>query len=77
MSGKLIYEAKNGASVVVCGDIRDLCLKLRTLRRPAQLFVNGREDAIGGCEKIDYADDKRIKWNYFYETQYSYEGVQS
>jgi hypothetical protein len=49
-----------------------LAKKLETLRRPADLWLVDEQgvkiETIGGCEYApDIADDKRIKWNWWYD----------
>jgi hypothetical protein len=41
------------------------------LRRPADLWIldeyGVKIEQVGGCEETDSADDKRIKWNWWYD----------
>jgi hypothetical protein len=54
------------------GSFERLTKKLETLRRPADLWLVDEQgvkiETIGGCEYApDIADDKRIKWNWWYD----------
>ena len=54
------------------GQAARLAMKLETLRRPADLWIMDeygvKIETIGGCEYApDIADDKRIKWNWWYD----------
>jgi len=54
------------------GSFERLAKKLETLRRPADLWLVDEQgvkiETIGGCEYApDIADDKRIKWNWWYD----------
>lgn len=44
-------DAKRGGDRAQHGDLRELARKLRTLRAPATLRADGREEEIGGCEQ--------------------------
>jgi hypothetical protein len=48
-----------------------LLKKLETIRCEAELWAldatGNPVEKIGGCERCDHADDKRIKWNWWYD----------
>lgn len=51
------------------GLLSDLARRLRTLRCPAVLRVDGSDEQIGGCRERDLGDnsDGRCKWYWWYD----------
>lgn len=50
--------------------VEPLQAKLKTLRCEAKLLAvdpSGTRERIGGCEPANSTDDKRIKWNWWYD----------
>ncbi len=51
--------------------------KLKTIRCNAELWemddYNAKIEVIGGCEPANNPDDKRIKWNWWYDSTYGKE----
>ena len=68
---QLIWTNRKGAGCLEQGQAARLAQKLETLRCPADLWLldeNGEKlEIVGGCEFCDYADDKRIKWQWWYD----------
>jgi hypothetical protein len=68
---RLEYTDKRGGFHMETGHPARLAKKLETLRRPAELWELDAQgvkiDIIGGCEEANAPDDKRIKWNYWYD----------
>jgi hypothetical protein len=69
---QLIWTDKRGGCHIEQGQAARLAKKLETLRRPADLWAlddyGVKIDTIGGCEFApDIADDKRIKWQWWYD----------
>lgn len=53
------------------GSFERLSRKLETIRCPADLWVLDAQgvkiETVGGCEPAEGQDDKRIKWNWWYD----------
>jgi hypothetical protein len=69
---QLIWIDKRGGCRIEQGQAARLAKKLETLRCPADLWVldeyGVKIETIGGCEYApDIADDKRIKWQWWYD----------
>ena len=68
---QLIWTDKKGAGRLEQRQAARLAKKLETLRRPADLWLldeKGKKlDIVGGCEEAYGQDDKRIKWNWWYD----------
>jgi hypothetical protein len=69
---RLEWTDKRGGFHMETGHPSRLAKKLETLRRPAELWAMDEHgvkiDTIGGCEEVNRAqDDKRIKWNWWYD----------
>lgn len=70
---QLIWIDKRGGGHVEQGQAARLATKLETLRRPADLWLLDEQgdklEIVGGCEPCDHADDRRIKWNWWYDKE--------
>lgn len=69
---KLIWTDKRGGGHIEQGQAARLARKLETLRRDAALWLldeyGVQLEIVGGCERANGGqDDKRIKWNYWYD----------
>lgn len=72
MNAQLVYERKNrGCYIETSKDTARLAKKLETLRCPAELWELSdkglRIELIGGIEIAEAPDDRRIKWNWWYD----------
>jgi len=70
---RLEWTDKRGGFHSEQGSVERLMKKLETLRRPADLWLVNEQsvkiETIGGCEEADgYQDDKRIKWQWWYDS---------
>jgi hypothetical protein len=67
---RLEYENKRGFYMET-GHPARLAKKLETIRCNADLWSLDEQgvkiDIIGGCEPANAPDDKRIKWNWWYD----------
>lgn len=65
--GTLFWTDRRGAGRVDHGDAAELAVRLKTLRRPARLEIDG--EIIGECRRIYRGDSRypRIKWLYWYD----------
>lgn len=67
VQAQLTWMNKRGAGCMETGEAARLAKKLETLRCEATLRTLDGE-VIGGCEPTNGAqDDKRIKWNWWYD----------
>lgn len=69
---QLIWTDKRGGCHIEQGQAARLAKKLETLRRPADLWLldeyGVKIETVGGCEEANGGqDDKRIKWNWWYD----------
>jgi|HubBroStandDraft_2_1064218.scaffolds.fasta_scaffold327110_1 hypothetical protein len=68
---QLIWTDKRGGWHIEQGQAARLAKKLETLRRPADLWLldeyGVKVETVGGCEEASGQDDKRIKWNWWYD----------
>ena len=65
--GSLSWIDKDGRGHTLHAMLGTLILKLQTLRAPATLRKDGSDEPIGGCARAEGHDDKRIKWNWWYD----------
>lgn len=63
----LTYMDRRGASVFKQVTAAEAGKLLPRLRAPASLFNEDREK-VGGVSECDGADDQRIKWNWYIES---------
>jgi hypothetical protein len=62
----LTFEDRRGASVMRPLERSEVARVLRTLRRPATLTLDG--ETVGGIEEApDGADDRRVRWQWWYD----------
>jgi len=68
---QLIWTNRKGAGCLEQGTATRLAKKLETLRCLADLWLLDEEghktEIVGGCEEANGQDDKRIKWNWWYD----------
>ena len=69
---RLEWTDKRGGFHSEQGSFERLTKKLETLRRPADLWIVDEHgvkiETVGGCEPADGGqDDKRIKWQWWYD----------
>ncbi len=65
-TARLMWIDRTGAGNMRTGNAVILAKKLETIRCEATLrLLDGTK--IGGCERSNIADDKRIKWVWWYE----------
>lgn len=63
----LSYVNRDGASCGTTVTAKEALAKLKKLRAPAQL-TDANHKVVGGCEEVDNADDRRIRWNWWMES---------
>lgn len=63
----LTYMDRRGAGVMMRIPGAEAVKKIKTLRCEASIHVNGVKERVGGVDKMDYADDRRVKWNWWYD----------
>lgn len=70
MTHARLFYTRNGHTTMETGDAARLAKKIETIRCDAEMFElrNGQPgDRIGGCERVTVADDRRIKWAWWYD----------
>ena len=68
---RLEWTDRRGGFHMETGNPARLAMKLKTLRCPADLWSLDDQgvkiNTIGGIEEANAPDDKRIKWNWWYD----------
>lgn len=64
---ELSYTDRRGAGVLMRVSGAEAVKRIQKLKCEAAIRIPGETLRVGGVDRMDYADDRRVKWNWWYD----------